>query len=160
MFNFFSNLFKPSEQIVYIRFSRDKVSFYYYPSGIRYEDEPLLAIKKRGKKEIVTAVGREIQELKEEDNSVVYSPFKPFDMEPENFAHGEKVIRHLMHKGATFKGSLVAPRVIIHPDKSYVSEMEEQAYRELALSAGAREAVVYVGKPLQAEEIEDIMDNG
>lgn len=159
MFDFFRNLFKSSEQIVYIRFTRDKVSFYYYPSDVRYEDEPMLAIKKRGKKEIVSAVGKEIKELKEEDTSVVYTPFKPFEMEPENFNHAEKVISYLMKKGASFKGSLVSPRVIIHPDKSYVSEMEAQGYKELALSAGAREAVVYVGDELSADEIESVMQN-
>ncbi|MEN8147774.1 MAG: rod shape-determining protein [Campylobacterota bacterium] len=158
MFSFFRNLFKSSDQIVYIRFTRDKVSFYYYPSDVRYEDEPMLAIKKKGKKETVSAVGKEIKELKEEDTSAIYTPFKPFEMEPENFNHAEKVISYLMKKGATFEGSLVAPRVIIHPNKTYVSEMEEDAYRELAMSAGAREVVVYVGDELQVGEIEGVMD--
>ncbi|MGB5964352.1 MAG: hypothetical protein WBF77_01640 [Sulfurimonadaceae bacterium] len=159
MFSFFRNLIKSSNQIVYIRFTRDKISFYYYPSDVRYEDEPILAIKKKGKKEIVSAVGKEIKDLKPEDTSIVHTPFKPFLPEPENFDLGEKVIRYLMQKGATFKGSLDAPRVIIHPDKSYVSEMEAQAYRELALSAGAREAVVYVGDELSVDEIEGVMQN-
>lgn len=159
MFGFFRNLFKSSDQIVYIRFTRDKVSFYYYPADVRYEDEPILAIKKRGKKEIVSAVGKEIKALKEEDTSVVYAPFKPFEMEPENFNHAEKVISYLMKKGASFKGSLVSPRVIIHPNKTYVAEGEEQAYRELALSAGAREVVVYVGDELSADEIQSVMQN-
>ncbi len=159
MFSFFRNLFSSSDQIVYIRFTRDKISFHYYPSGIRYEDEPILAIKKKGKKELVSAVGKEIQDLKAEDTSVVYTPFKPFVLEPENFNHAEKVVQYLMKKGATFKGSLVSPRVIIHPDKTYVSEMEEEAYRELALSAGARVAVVYVGDALQADTFEGILQN-
>ncbi len=159
MFGFFRNLFKSSDQIVYIRFTRDKISFYYYPSDVRYEDEPLLAIKKKGKKEIVSAVGKEIYDLKTEDNSVVHTPFKPFLLEPDNFNLAEKVIRYLMKKGATFKGSLVSPRVIIHPDKTYVAEGEEQAYKELALSAGAREAVVYVGDELSVDELESVMQN-
>ena len=159
MFDFFRNLFSSTEQIVYIRFTRDKISFDYHPSGIHYEDEPILAIKKRGNKEVVSAVGREIKELKPEDTSIVLTPFKPFMLEPYNFNLGEKVIRYLMQKGATFKGSLAAPRVIIHPDKTYVSEVEEDAYRELALSAGAREVVVYVGKKLQPDEIESIIQS-
>ena len=158
MFDFFRNLFGSSEHIVYIRFRRDKVSFFYHPSGVRYEDEPILAIKKKGNKDIVTAVGIEIKELSEEDNSVIYTPFKPFEIEPDNFNHAEKVITYLMKKGATFKGSLVSPRVIIHPNKTYVSEMEEDAYRELAMSAGAREVIVYVGDELQIEELESVMN--
>ena len=73
MFSFFRNLFKSSDQIVYIRFRRDKVSFYYYQSGVSYEDEPMLAIKKKGKKEIVSAVGKEIKELKEEKTNMIES---------------------------------------------------------------------------------------
>ena len=159
MFDFLRNLFKSSDQIVYIRFTRDKVSFDYYPSDVHYEDEPILAVKKKGKKEIVTAVGKEIYDLKPEDTSVVHTPFKPFLLEPDNFNLGEKVIAYLIKKGATFKGSLISPRVIIHPDKTYVAEGEEQAYRELALSAGAREVVVYVGNALQPDEFEETMQN-
>ncbi len=159
MFSFFRNLFASSEQIVYIRFTRDKISLYYYPSGVHYEDEPIIAIKKKGNKEIVSAVGKEISDLKPEDTSVVYTPFKPFSLEPDNFNLAEKVVHYLIKKGATFKGSLVSPRVIIHPDKTYVAEGEEEAYRELALSAGAREVVVYVGDKLQFDEFEGVMQN-
>ena len=160
MFDFFRNLFTSVEQIVYIRFARDKVHFDYHPSGLHYEDEPILAVKKKGKKEIISAVGKEVFDLPEEDTSVVYTPFKPFEIEPDNFNLAEKVIRHLMQKGADFKGALVSPRVIIHPNKTYVSEMEEDAYRELAMSAGAREVVVYVGDKLQPDDLENIMNDG
>ncbi len=160
MFDFFRKLLTSSDQIVYIRFKRESISFYYYPSGVRYEDEPLLALKKKGNRELVTAVGKEIYDLKEEDTSVVYTPFSPFLPEPENFNLGEKIIRSLMKKGASFKGASKSPSVIIHPNKSYISEVEEQAYEELALSAGAKEAVVYVGDELQPDELENIMKNG
>ena len=159
MFDFLRNLFKSSDQIVYIRFTRDKVSFDYYPSDVHYEDEPILAVKKKGSKIIVSAVGKAIYDLNPEDTSVVHTPFKPFLLEPDNFNLAEKVIEYLMKKGAVFKGSLGSPRVIIHPDKTYVAEGEEEAYRELALSAGAREVVVYVGDKLQPDEIEGVMEN-
>ncbi len=158
MFGFFRKVAALTEEIVYIRFWRNKIIFYYHPSGVKYKDEPILAIKKRGKKEIITAVGEEINALAPEDTSIIRTPFQPFMTEPENFDLGAKVIRHLMQKGKNSKMALVAPRVIIHPDKTYISEMEEQAYRELALSAGAREAVVYVGQALHPDEIEGVMN--
>jgi rod shape-determining protein MreB len=126
---------------------------------VHYEDEPILAIKKKGSKIIVSAVGKEIYDLNHEDTSVAHTPFKPFLLEPDNFDLGVKVIRYLMKKGATFEGTLGSPRVIIHPDKTYVAEGEEQAYRELALSAGARDVVVYVGDELQFDEFEGVMQN-
>lgn len=159
MFGFFRKLLKSSDQIVYIRFTRDKISFYYYPLDVRYEDEPILALRKKGKNWNVTAVGKAVYDLKPEDTSVIYTPFKPFALEPENFGLAQKVVRALMEKGGALKGALISPRVIMHPNKSYVSEMEAHAYRELALSAGAREAVVYVGDELSADEIESVMQN-
>ena len=159
MFGFFRKLFASADQIVYIRFTRDKISLYYYPSDVRYEDEPIIAITKKGSKEIVSAVGKEIYDLTEEDRSVIYTPFKPFDTEFDNFNLAEKVVRYLIQKGNSLKGTLISPRIIIHPNKTYVSEMEEDAYRELAMSAGAREVVVYVGDELQPDELENIMKN-
>ena len=159
MFDFLRKFFKSSDQIIYIRFTRDKVSFSYYPSDVHYEDEPILAIRKKGNKELVSAVGREVYDLQPEDTSVIYTPFKPFEIEPDKFNFAEKLIRYLMQKGGDSTGAIVAPRVIIHPDKTYVSEMEEDAYRELAMGAGAREVVVYVGNELQSDEIESVMEN-
>jgi len=159
MFGFIKNWLKKQDRIVYIRIRNNVIKLYHYPQGIAYEDEAILAVKKRGKESVVSAVGKAVYDLKEEDTSVIYTPFKPFDLEPENFNLAEKLIRaQLIATGA--RKSLIAPRLIIHPDKTYVSAMEEQAYKELALSAGAREAVVYVGKKLEPDEIEAVMQNG
>lgn len=157
MFSYFQNLKKSSKLIIYIRFRRETIEFYYYPFERVFEDESIIAVKKKGDKTYVSAVGKEVHDLKAEDTSVVRTPFSPFLLEPENFDLGEKMIRHLMQKGMPFKGNLFAPKVIIHPNKSYVSEMEEEAYKELALGAGAREAVVYVGEALKLEMLEDVM---
>jgi len=157
VFSYFQNLKKFSKLIIYIRFRRETIELYYYPFEHAFEDESIIAVKKKGDKLYVSAVGKEVHDLKAEDTSVVRTPFSPFLLEPENFDLGEKVIRHLIQKGMPFKGNLFAPKVIIHPNKGYVSEMEEEAYRELALSAGAREVVVYVGDELKPEMFESIM---
>ncbi|MDA3945649.1 MAG: hypothetical protein PF439_03100 [Helicobacteraceae bacterium] len=157
MFGYIRGLVKKYDRIVYIRFRNGKITFYHYPLGLRYQDEPILAVKRKGNAFVVSAVGKKVYELKEEDSSVVYEPFNPFMLEPENFALAEKVVRALMQHELSFMYRLFLPKVIIHPDKSYVSEMEAQAYKELALSAGAREAVVYVGDELSVDEIEDVM---
>jgi len=160
MFGYFRNLKKSFKLIIYIRFRRETIQFYYYPFDTSFEDESIIAVRKNGKKEYISAVGKEVHALKNEDTSVVRTPFSPFLLEPENFDLGEKMIRHLLQKGMPFRGGLFAPKVIIHPNKSYVSEMEEQAYRELALSAGAREVAVYVGDELKPEQFEDIINKG
>lgn len=131
------------------------MTFYHYPMQLRYQDESIIALQKKGSRTVVTAIGREVYALKPEDQSVVYEPFTPFALDPENFSIAESFVRGLIEREVPWKYRIIfAPRVIIHPDKSYVGEHEEQAYRELALSAGAREAVVYVGERLSDEGIE------
>lgn len=160
MFDFIREWWKKQERIVYIRIRNNKITFYHYPHGVQYEDDAILAVRHSGSKSVVTAVGKAVFTLKENDKSVVYEPFNPFTYEnPEIFTLAEKLIRALLTSAPEFKHTLVSPRVIIHPDKTYISDMEEQAYRELALSAGAREAVVYVGDKLSDNEIESVMHN-
>jgi len=154
VFTYFRNLKKSFNLIIYIRFRRDTIELYYHPFDTTFEDEAIIAIRKKGKKEYVSAVGKEVYALSSEDTSVVRTPFSPFLLEAENFDLGEKMIRYFLQKGMPFRGGLFAPKIIIHPNKSYISETEEQAYRELALSAGAREVVVYVGKALENDKLE------
>ncbi len=156
MFSYIRNLVKRYDRTVYIRFSRGKVTFDHYPLGVHYQDEPILACKKRGDSFVVTAIGKAVYDLKPEETSVVYEPFNPFSLEPENFELAEEVVREFMQRDVPFMYRLFSPRVIIHPDKSYVGEMEKEAYKELALSAGARDAVVYVGDKLSADDVEDV----
>ena len=157
MFDFIRGLFQKEEHIVYIRFQRGKVILYHLPGGIRYEDEPILAIRKKGGAHVVTAVGREIQELKPEDPSVVVSPFDALAHDSDNFFLASKVLSSLIRKSAPSGRKLAAPRVIIHPEKSYLSENEAEAYRELVLNAGASEAVVYVGDILHPDAFEAVL---
>lgn len=160
MFDFIRGLFQREEHIVYIRFQRGKVTLHHLPGGTRYEDEPILAIRKKGGADIVTAVGREIQELRPEDPSVVVAPFDALVHDPDNFLLAAKVLSALIRKSAPAGRKLAAPKVIIHPEKSYLSEDEAAAYRELVLNAGAAEAVVYVGDRLQPEAFEAVLQNG
>ena len=157
MFAAIKNFFKKQNTIIYVRFRNDKVYLVSSPSGLEYEDLALIAVTKQTKKEKITAVGRAVQELPDSDPSVVFTPFKPFDLEPENFMLAEKMVLFLLKK-AMPKSALVSPRVIMHPDKSYVSEMEADAYRELALSAGAREVYVHVGHILEIEAFDALFD--
>jgi len=159
MFGFIRDWWQKQERIVYIRIRNNKIAFYHYPQGIHYTDDAVLAIKKKKNDFQVTAVGKAVYALKDDDRSVGHEPFNPFTYEnPENFNLAEILIRTLLTSAPGVKQSLVSPRIIIHPDKTYISETEEEAYKELALSAGAREAVVYVGDKLKPEEFEQVLN--
>ena len=153
MFSFIKRLFTKQNIIVYIRFRNEKVYVSSYPVLKSHEDLPIIAVTKKGDSFRVSAVGEAVLHLPESDKSVVYTPFAPFSVEDGDFELAEKIIRYLLQTVLP-KSLLLRPKIIIHPDKSYLSEMEEEAYRELALSAGAREVVVYVGKALEVDELE------
>ena len=59
-----------------------------------------------------------------------------------------------LHKGKFLRPS---PTVIIHPMEKLeggLTMIEDRAFRELALSAGAREAVLYLGEPLPTHDFD------
>lgn len=141
--------FKSVDRIVYIRFRKEKVYLSHYPQGETFEELPIIAVTKKGDKIRVEAVGKAVLELPPENRSVVYTPFDPFVLEPENFELAELTLRHLLQENKRYKKSWIKARFVIHPDKSHLSEQEEDAYRELGLSIGAREVKVYVGTPLE-----------
>ena len=158
MFTAIKNFFKEQNVIIYIRFGKEKIYLVKYPSGLVYDDLAMIAVNRQNKKKTnVSAVGRAVLELPPSDPSVVSTPFSPFNLDPENFVLAEKVVLYLLQK-VMHRTALISPRVIIHPNKSYVSEMEEVAYRELALSAGAREVTVYVGERLEPDAFESILE--
>ena len=152
MFGILKSWFKKQDVTIYIRFRKEKVYLTYLPSHVTVETLPIIAVEKKGKDFKVSAVGREVLDLPTDSKAVVYTPFEPFSFEPENFEMAERCLQYLLRQGLG-KSALIAPKVVIHPDKSYLSEMEEQAYRELALSAGSREVVVYIGKMLNSDEV-------
>ena len=153
MFTFVKKLFTKQDITVYIRFRNEKVYISAFPSLKSHEDLPIIAVIKKGETFKVSAVGEAVMHLPETDRSVVYTPFAPFSVEDDNFELAEKILQHLL-QNVISKSLLLRPKIIMHPDKSHLSEMEEEAYRELALSAGAREAIVYVGKALENDELE------
>ena len=153
MFSKVKAWFKKQDTTLYIRFKNEKVYLSAQPSGETFEELAVMTVVKKGKNLKITAVGKAVQELPEKDKSVAYAPFSPFSLEPENFELAEKFLIALLKKGLS-SSALIRPKVIIHPDKSYLSEIGEEAYRELALSAGAREVIVYVGKALENDELE------
>lgn len=70
------------------------------------------------------------------------------------------VAEELLKKAfAHFSKSLVSPKVVMHPlemiDET-LSEVEEKVLREVALSAGARDVKLWIGKELTDHELLNI----
>lgn len=126
--------------------SENKLSIKAFSSNLSFEDEPYIAIENTKKGEVVKAIGTKAKSLSA-PNVRVLNPFKHNRSFVADFVCAEKILQHgmyTMHK-SKIKPS---PRVIVHQlekTEGGLTDIEERVLRELAMGAGAREVVIYLG---------------
>lgn len=135
--------------------SEDKLSIKAFSSELSYEDELYIAIENTKKGEVIKAIGKEAKSLSA-PNIRVLNPFKHNRSFVGNFMCAEKILQHGMY---TLHKSMIkpSPRVIIHQLEKTdggLTDIEERVLRELALGAGAREVVIYLGSKINTN-VED-----
>ena len=123
-----------------------------------FDEKPLLAIvTDAAGKESVYAFGNAAAHCNQPNTRIV-NPFSHPRVLFSDFNVGEKLLQHifaLLHKRSSFLKP--APTVVIHPmekTEGGLTVIEIRAFRELGLGAGARDVVVYQGKPLHAQTID------
>ncbi|XQW85672.1 rod shape-determining protein [Thalassotalea piscium] len=143
LFTFLRSLFSND---LLVELSEKKVSIKAFSSEISFEDEPYIALENTNKGEIVKAIGKDAKSLTS-PNIRVLNPFKHNRSFVADFMCAEKILQHGIY---TMHNSKIkpAPRVIIHQLEKTdggLTDIEERVLRELALGAGAREVVIYLG---------------
>jgi rod shape-determining protein MreB len=143
LFTFLRSLF--SNDLLF-ELSENKFSIKAFSSDMSFEDEPYIALENTKKGEIVKAIGKEAKSLTS-PNIRVLNPFKHSRSFVADFMCAEKILQHAIY---TMHNSKIrpAPRVIIHQLEKTdggLTDIEERVLRELALGAGAREVVIYLG---------------
>lgn len=113
-----------------------------------YEVEPLVAFETLPKgKKVVSAVG-DITLKNKSSNTEVVNPFSHPRTLLSNFHVGEKLLQHVfqqLHKGTFISPS---PIVVMHPmekTEGGLTMLEERAFKELSLGAGASKVYVQQG---------------
>ncbi|MCW8127350.1 rod shape-determining protein [Microbulbifer halophilus] len=119
-------------------------------SGRIFDESPLLAIEKKGRRETVVAVGNRASSVPGGDTRVV-NPFSHPRSLLRDFAAAEKLLQHTFRE--LLGNTLLAPSplVVLHPMEKTLgglTDIEIRAFRELGLGAGARESLVYEGEEL------------
>ncbi|ARD22974.1 rod shape-determining protein [Shewanella japonica] len=152
MFTFIRSLF--SHDLLF-ELSENKLSIKAFSSDLSYEDEPYIAIENTKKGEVIKAIGKEAKSLSG-SNIRVLNPFKHNRSFVADFMCAEKILQHGMY---TLHKSKIkpSPRVIVHQLEKTdggLTDIEERVLRELALGAGAREVVIYLGSKINTN-IED-----
>lgn len=144
MFTFIRSLFSND---LLIELSERTVAIKTFKSNTKYEDEPFIAIEKKDGKEIIKAIGKDAKYLSA-PNTRVLNPFKHSRSFVADFMCAEKILQHGIY--SIHKSKIrPAPRVVIHQLEKTdggLTDIEDRVLRELALGAGAREVLVYLGE--------------
>ena len=146
MFTFIRSLF--SHDLLF-ELSENKLSIKAFSSNISFEEEPYIAIENTKKGEVIKAIGTEAKSLSA-PNVRVLNPFKHNRSFVADFMSAEKILQHGMY---TIHKSKIkpSPRVIVHQlekTEGGLTDIEERVLRELAIGAGAREVVIYLGSKI------------
>jgi rod shape-determining protein MreB len=135
-----------------VELSQNKISIKAFSSDDKYEDEPYIAIAKTNKGDVVKAIGKA---AKRETSShiTVTNPFQHPRSFVGDFFLAEKIIQHgvfEIHKSRIKP----APRMVMHQlekTEGGLTSIEDRVLRELALGAGAREVVIYLGSKINTD---------
>ncbi len=141
---------------VYVEFSDKWISVKHVETGKTFEDKPLLAVKQNKKgKNIVFAVGAEVEQLKNDTTISIHNGFFHPRVCINDFEIAQATLMHFIRK-ALNKKILFKPIIIMHPKgdlKEGLSQIEDRAIKELATAAGAQKCYVWVGRRLKDVEM-------
>lgn len=119
-------------------------------SGSIFDEAPLVAVEKKNGRSTVAAVGSRAYSVSGKNIEIV-DPFSHPRSLISDFAAAEKLLQHIFRKLVGDTLLAPSPIVVIQPmekTQGGLTEIEVRAFRELALGAGAREALVYQGEEL------------
>lgn len=125
---------------------------------VYFDEKPLIVVQTIPNQQAkpIVAIGNKA-ELATTSNTQIINPFSHPRMLLANFLAGEKVLQYTFSHCMGYKILRPKPFVIIHPmekNAGGLTQVEKRAFHELALGAGAMDAVVYEGKELSIGEFD------
>lgn len=142
---------------LYIQVWENRIKIFSIQTKEVYDQEPLMAIetKEKGKK-VVFSIGNICRSLDSTKYQII-NPFKHPRVLLNDFQVAEKIMQHAVREIHKARFFAPAPRVIFQPmekTEGGLSPIEERAFRELCLGAGAREVIIHVGAELIAHNLD------
>lgn len=143
---------------LYVQIWEDRLKVVDVATGGVFDEAPLVAIETtaKGQKQIV-AVGNKAKLLPANRHIEVVNPFFHPRALLNDFSIAEKLLQHAFKTLLSHKWLAPSPAVIIHPMEKIdggLTMIEERAFRELGLGAGARDVEVYLGSELPIKEVD------
>lgn len=145
------SLFSP---LLYVQISPEYLRVRDVKAGVEVAEPPQMAIEHTPKAKIV-AVGSGAATAKGESLEVV-NPFGHPRSLVSDFTVGEQLLKAFIHRLRPHSPLRMAPRIVMHPlgsPEGGYTQVEIRAFHEMALGAGASEAVVREGRPLTDQEL-------
>lgn len=139
--------------IFYIQVTETQLVFKNVKTGHTITDLPLVAFDIT-KPQTTIAIGANAKQYQNRPNYQVIEPFSHPRLLLADFMAGEKLLQHII--ASQLPRFSLAPKVIFHPMEKVeggLTYVEERAFKELCLGAGARDCVVYVGHSLLHQSI-------
>ncbi|MFB2727381.1 rod shape-determining protein [Shewanella mangrovisoli] len=137
---------------VLIELTEAKIAIKVFGERTCIEYEPVLALVDEPTQTRIKAIGREAMGLLGDGVRLV-NPFSHPRMFVASFELAEKLLQYGISQLHT-SGFRAAPRVIVHQlekTEGGLTDIEDRVLRELAMGAGAREVVIYLGPRLNTD---------
>ena len=148
-------MFSSLKPVVYIQIAPDRLTLKNLKTGETIAEVPEVAISLPPHAKIL-AVGSQAQEAAAMQPSQVVNPFAHPRSLVSDFVVGEQLIKQQLRRLMGHSLLSLAPCVVMHPlgcPQGGFTQVERRALREMAVGAGAAEAIVWTGRPLTDQEI-------
>ena len=145
------NIINKFGTILYVQIWENRIKVSDVMTSKGFDEKPLVELDLTKKNNIrVVAFGNEA-------GATSVNPFSHPRVLFSDFSVGEKLLQLIIFRmlGSTFFSP--SPAIVIHPmekTEGGLTVIEIRAFRELGLGAGARDVVVYQGKPLHVQTID------
>ncbi|SIR81642.1 rod shape-determining protein MreB [Aquipseudomonas alcaligenes] len=147
-------MFRNLTPLLYLKLRSQSISGLHLPSGMAFDEPPVLALQTiKGKREAI-AVGHAAAKLQGQPQVEILNGFDHPRTLLADFAVAEKTLQLLVRQiaGKTF----LKPEVVLHPLEHLeggLTQVERRGLYELCHCAGARKIHLWVGRELTLEEL-------
>ncbi|MEH6652458.1 MAG: rod shape-determining protein MreB [Motiliproteus sp.] len=150
-------------RVLYVQIWEHRLKVTDINTDLVFDEKPLMAIETsaEGKKNIVGICSA--AEFKSDSNIELVNPFHHPRVLLSDFLVAEKILQHAFRQLLGNKLFSLAPIVVVQPmekTEGGLSIIEDRAFKELMISAGARVGFTYVGPELSNHQLVQDLSSG
>jgi rod shape-determining protein MreB len=142
--------------LLYVRISPERLVITNVKNGESISEVPELAIG--GEPKRVLGFGAVARSAAAQNGGTVVNPFAHPRSMVSDFTVAEQLLKAIVRRMNSRSWFVPSPRIIMHPlgqPEGGFTQVERRAFREMALGAGASVVVVWSGRELTNQEVND-----